>query len=95
MTRQRISSPDHHGFLAYSGGMIVEALSHPKVGPTPDEAKAKAYFGAWAWTDKEAHTRAAATDEWDHLTRPIQDFPFLRAVDMVHVDVAQVLKDEA
>ncbi len=30
------------GFLAYSGGMILEELQHPSLGPT------KAYFGAWA-----------------------------------------------
>ncbi len=57
------------GFLAYAGGMVAEELTHPRIGAT------RAYFGAWGWATVEAHKIAAATDEWDRLTRPIQDFP--------------------
>ncbi len=84
--RDTMSKAD--GFLAYSGGMILEELQHPRLGPT------KAYFGAWAWMTKEAHVQAAATEEWDRLTRPIQDFPHLLNVVMLHVDVDEMRKDE-
>lgn len=73
------------GFLAYSGGMVLEPQGHPSLGPT------KAYFGAWAWASKEARQKAAETDDWDRLTKEIQEFPGLRSIAKVHVDLLDVL----